>query len=469
MGKLALTVGIGISLAAGAGTAAAQVSGWVAPTCDLNTGHYLVNSALTYLRSAARTRHQDQKQRDLADALRVIKEAIAQGEGENGSVWYFLGRYHAVRNDLVGADSAWDRAAAMLPGCASDINVHRRTLWVPILNRGVHALQAGDVESAKAEFLRSNTIFDVEPPAYFYLGQVFADASEVDSAVAYYRQTLGIIAERRADGDSAFDDMAKNATFNSARLLHRSERYDSAVVWYQRYRQIDPDDAQAITGQAGAMASAGQEDAALALYDSVLMRAAGMSPLDLFSTGVVLFRADRYDRAEQAFLAGLERNPYYRDALFNLSNTYLKLSDREGVEKAALGEKMFPIVQRLLEVDPNSSAAMRLMAAAYQLRGMGDSTLAMLERQQALTFDITVSRFLPAPDGGIELGGVITNLLDSAQTLPAITFELLDELGEVLEDVDVGSMELDADGGMAPFSYVALSEGIVAWRYRVGG
>jgi tetratricopeptide (TPR) repeat protein len=119
-----------------------------------------------------------------------------------------------------------------------------------------------------------------------------------------------------------------------------------------------------------------------------------MTTLDLFQAGVALFRTKRYSRAAEAFERGLTRNPHYRDALYNLANTYLSLANAIDSTKPAaeqqrleeeIGNKMGPITANLVAVDPASTAARRLQAAAFQLAGLQDSTLAALERIEVMS------------------------------------------------------------------------------------
>jgi tetratricopeptide (TPR) repeat protein len=449
-------------------TPAGLTAQWQPPQCELSTGHYLVNSALSYLRNAARTRFGDQRQRDLRDAERVLLEALGQGREGDPAVWYFLGRYYVTQNDLPGADSSFDRALAMAPQCEMDIGVHRRAMWVPILNRGVDALQNEDNEGAKRDFRLANTIYDQEPTSYYYLAQIFATEENADSSIAYYRQAIRIARTGPTAESEQTQNALRNSTFNVARLYHRAEAYDSAAAWYRLYRELEPDDAQALIGLAEVAAAGGRTDEALVLYDSVLARAPDMSAIDLFATGVALFRSDRFERAAQAFVAGLEKNPHHRDALFNLANTYLSMGDEPDVpaaQKQALGEQMHPVLERLLAVDPMSVPVWRLLAASFQLRGLQDSTLAVLERIEAMPFDVTVSQFEDMPGGEWEVRGLLSNAGDAAVQVPAITFEFVTAEGEVVATHVVDPQSLEA---LAPFAFRVQGETIAAWRYRVG-
>jgi tetratricopeptide (TPR) repeat protein len=454
----------------------AQGRQFVQPTCDVPKGHYLINSAVLYLQNAGRTRFQDQRGRDLRDAHRVLNEAITEkGQDQNGGAWYYLARYYQEIQDLPGADSSFTRASALLPACAADIRENRRRMWVPILNRAVDQIRAGDNTTALEGLRRANSIYRDEPPAYYYMGQIFANLQQRDSAIAYFTRALEIARLPHNADNPAYDEGRRDAAFNVARLYHMAQDFDSAIVWYGRFRSVYPNDPQALTGQAAALEDAGREAEAVALYDTVLVLADSMPTLDLFQAGVAMFRAQRFQRAAEAFESGASRNPYFRDGLFNLANTYLSLAN--GIDstlpraeqerlRRSYGEKMAPVAARLEEVDPRSSAALRLLAASHQLRGDEDSTLAVLERLESLSFDVTVSTFTPV-GSSYDVRGIITNRRSESTVVPALTFEFVTESGEVVQSLTVEAQTLEADG-LAPFTLAPAGEGIAAWRYRAG-
>jgi tetratricopeptide (TPR) repeat protein len=377
--------------------------------------------------------------------------------------------------DHPGADSAFTRAGTLLPACAADIRENRRRLWVPVLNRAVDQIKAGDNPGALEGLRRANAIYRDEPPAFYYMGQIFATLQERDSAIGYYTQALEIARSSVNIENQNYAEIRKDAAFNIARLYHLDQQFDSAVTWYARFRADFPYDPQALTGQAAALEDAGRGGEAVALYDSVLLLADSMPTLELFQAGVSMFRAERFQRAAEAFERGLARNPHFRDGLFNLANTYLSLanavdSTKPRPEQEQLrrdtGTRMAPIAVRLVAGDPQSSAALRLLAASYQLRGDEDSTLAVLQRVEALQYEITVSTFAPS-GSSYDVRGIITNRRSEPTTIPAVVFEFLTEAGEVVQTLTVEGQTLEADG-LAPFTLAPVGEGIAAWRYRVG-
>jgi tetratricopeptide (TPR) repeat protein len=179
-------------------------------------------------------------------------------------------------------------------------------------------------------------------------------------------------------------------------------------VYFKAYREIRPDDAEALTSLGRALMSSGDTAGAEGVYDNILSNAGMMDPLDLFRVGVALFRIERAAKAAQAFESGLQRMPYHRNGLFNLANAYFQLAQNASGDSAkphAL--KMLGAVRRLLAIDPASGAAMRLMAAGYQLSGRADSTDIWLTKAGQMSYDVDIQA-AQAVEGGYYVAGTIT-------------------------------------------------------------
>jgi tetratricopeptide (TPR) repeat protein len=451
----------------------AQTRGWVPDDCGLKTSHYLVNSAVLYLRTAANTRFNDQRQRMFNDARTALLSALDKRETENPAVWYYLGRYYYETGDLPGLDSAFGHAQRLAPQCQADIQGWRRRAWVPVLNNGVERIKEGDHDAAITLLHQANAIYDGEPPGFYYLAHIYGTKGDHDSAIVYFGRAIQVARDSANRSNEQAQQLLRDAMFNLASTYQMQNKYDSAVVWYVEFRKIEPGDAQAMTRLADALGQAGREPEALAIYDSVLARKDSMAPIDLFHAGVAMFEAKRLAQATEAFEAGLARNPYYRDALFNLANTYLSMANEAdsvkgpavAARKKELGEKMSPVVERLVQVDPLNERARQLRAAAFQLRDIPDSTLAALEFRQTMPFDVTISQFVPA-GSGFDVRGLITNRQDSTATTPPIIFEFLNASGEVVQAITVEPKSIPG-GELAPLTLAPVGEGIVAWRYRV--
>jgi tetratricopeptide (TPR) repeat protein len=441
---------------------AAQEGVYLPPQCELNTGHFLVNSGVVYIKGASEETFPDQRQRMLTDAQRNLVQALERDQAENPAVWYFLGRYYHMTNDPLGADSAFDRAARLAPACADDISFYRQRMWVPLVNQAVDSINAGQLDAAKRLLRQANVIYDEDNVAFYYLGSVFGSENQIDSAVHYFRKVIEVGAR-----DSTREENVDNATFNLASLYTSAAQWDSAVVWFRHYRERHPEDPQALIGLATAYAEAGNDSLSVIMYDSVLGNAAEMNVYDLLQAGQKLFIAGQLDAAARAFEAGLEKNPYHRDGLYNITNTYLAIAQDGEVGEARQQEaaaKMEQAARRLVAIEPHGQEALRLLAAAYQLERKSDSTLAVLQGIEDMRFAIEVQSAQPGEDR-YEIIGVVSNMRSARTTVPPITFEFLDAEGNVITSEPLTVNPL-APHDTSTFEIIGEGEGIAAWRYR---
>src|SRR5207253_6105210 len=73
-----------------------------------------------------------------------------------------------------------------------------------------------------------------------------------------------------------------------------------------------------------------------------------------------------YRLGVQTYRAGLVKNPYHRDALYNLTGIAFVLNDTA---------KVLLLAQRLYAVDPMNRLSLTKLAGAWQLAGKKDSAL----------------------------------------------------------------------------------------------
>ncbi len=457
---LGVSIAVGLSLCA---TQAAAQGRYRGPDCELKTGHFLVNSGVVYLKGATEEADPVKRERMLADAERNLLNAIERGQADNPAVWYFLGRYYVLENDPFGVDSAFSRAESLAPECAADIAFYRQTMWVPFVNAGIDSMRGGEYEGAKDEFRRANAVYQDDNIAFFYLASIFGNEGASDSALKYFKQVVEI-----GDADTARVDNFRTSLANVAILYHMAENWDSAATWYRKVREYDPSDTDALLGLAEASQAQGDTMMTMMLYDSVLAHATDMGAVDLFDTGVKLFGVSQFERAARAFALGLEKNPYHRDALYNLANTYLALAQTEELSEEARSKAavdLEAVSRRLVQVDPYNGASLRLLAAAHQMQRHDDSTLAALELAEGLEFEVQVD-VAQETEGGYSIQGKVTNRLEKETRYPTISFEFLDAEGNVVvvEELAGGAIPMH---GRTPFEVLASGDGIVAWRYRV--
>lgn len=434
--------------------------------CDIKTTHFAVTRAILYIQNATGTQDTLKRREALEGARRSLTEALQGGLANDPSVWYFMGIYYALSGDGEGADSAFDKTEAAMPGCKEDISQYRQVVWAKVANQGIEGMRNNDYERAKDRFRLANELYQEDPTASFYLGTIFATEDNADSALHYYK-----LAARIAAGDTAQAEIHEKSVQNVARIYEVLEEWDSAAAWFGEYRKIRPDDPEGLTGHARSLLAAGDTAGAIQLYQSILDQAQMMDPMDLFRVGVSLFRTDNAGMAAKAFELGLERNPYYRNGLFNLVNAYFQLAqDAQGKQRPDsarfYASRMLPAAHRLRQVDPQNQQVVRLIAAAHQLLGNDDSTDVWLRRANQMTFQVEVQLGREAP-GGYEVVGTISNLRSQATNVPAITFEFLNAQGQVVATETISAQTIEPNG-IKQFQLNPSGEGIVAWRYKTG-
>jgi tetratricopeptide (TPR) repeat protein len=462
MNRLVAGAGALIVLGLAAGSLQAQEE-FRNPACDFDEGHFLVRAAKTYLQGAAEEVDPAKRDELLQSARRNLEDGVNTDQAENPAIWYYLGRYYYLAHDVRGADSAFTRVGQMVPTCADDLAYYRESLWVRSVNRGIDSMQAYAYEGAKEEFRDANTILVEANVALFYLAGIFGQEGEIDSALYYFKKVADI-----GMSDTAHMENYHMAVENIATLYQMLGDWDSTIVWYEQVRELDSTNTDALFGIAEAHTELGDDSRALAIYDEILANASAMEPRDLFSMGVFLFNATQFDKAVEAFEAGLAKNPYYRDALFNLANTYLEIAGDESRPQSERGSalrEMDLLTHRLLDIDPMNRQTYRILAAAHQLQGMEDTTAVILDEIDKLTYEVSVDLSRPM-SGGFTIAGRLINLKDSPTDVPAITFEFLDSSGNVVSTDTVGGESLEPNESKR-FDSAQVGE-IVAWRYTVG-
>ena len=481
----------------------AQTQRWAEPKCDLKPGHFLVNSGLLYLKSATNTKFEDQRQKDLKDAQRVLSQAVTTGGQEkNPAAWYYLGRYYILTNDATGVDTAFAHAETLKPECKEDMGLWRRVVWVPTFNAGVAAWQANNTDSAIASFRRANAMLPNEPTGFKYLATLFFNAGQADSAVVYFRRTAEVAAS-----DPKFAQDRKDALFNLARIEQSQQHWPEAEKTYREYLTLYPNDPEVVTALGSILMQRGNKDSAFAIYRQVIARGDSMGYFSLLRAGVEISQGvpdepdtatagrdcrtaarstrpaltparirarcdsvtagsvaayeasskEAFDLAAQALDASLKLNPYYRETLIHRANT-------------ALGQKdpstSLTYARRLIAIDPMNKQSIQVMAYAQRAAGKLDSALAYFRMHDStLIADVTISQFDSTEGGGRDLKGLVTNPRPVASPALNLEFQFVNVKGEAVarDTVQVPPIQ---PGQSQVFESHPKGAGIIAWGYR---
>jgi tetratricopeptide (TPR) repeat protein len=387
---------------------------------------------------------------------------------------------------LATADSLLDAVEAQIPACKAETEGWRRAPYSTLVNDAVNAYNAQQIDSAEVLVRRSLMIYDNYPVAYFgynILGNIQQAKDSMPAAIASFKKVAELM-----KGDTSVVDERKTTTILVAQLMiDQSEKMDSAgraaamtevVAYLQEYLKEFPGDMKAQSAIATAQLKSGDVTAARRLFDEMLANPDKYTDLNLLEAGVGAARANQNAMAAQLFEAGLKKNPYSRDGLFNLATVYT-----DTVLKKL--EEMPAVLKRLNEVDPENPDNAQLGALYWQARARAlkapaegkdlpdpaavafkvanDSLLHYYEKFQNAKTKVTFNLF-SHDEGRHVLAGSIENRGDEEKSY-TIKFEFLDITGKVLETRDVA---VEGVRGKSSKSFrVELTDkpGVAAFRY----
>lgn len=459
MRRLLVCTGVGVALSFVASVVDAQE--YRRPACDIPRGHFLVSQAETYIKGGSEESDPAERAQLFTDAIRTLREALDRGEVENSAVWYLLARTYFELDDAVGVDSAFARAVRLQPDCEDDALYYRDLMWVPLINSAVDSLQSGAFEGAKDLLRKASALKPTDNIGFYYLARIFASEGETDSAFHYLKQVADM-----EPIDSTREANQIEAIHTIGQLHHGLMDWDSSIVWNERRQEIDPENPEVLTTLAEAYGNVGNVERANELYSEVFSNAENFTSDQLFAAGEQLYLAEQFELAARAFDLGLEKNPYSRQGLYNLVNSHRSIAQDDRAsdgERSAAASRMTEAAIRLVEVDPQSSESLGLLAAAYQVQLNEAETDRIVARMNALTFEIEVF-FAEMANGIYTVQGRIRNLTDSAAEIPEVTFEFLGSGGDVVGTDTAGGDTIAAKDAL---NFAVMGQGdIIAYRYK---
>jgi tetratricopeptide (TPR) repeat protein len=387
---------------------------------------------------------------------------------------------------LATADSLLDAVEANAPGCKDETENWRRGPYSTIVNDAVNAYNAQQVDSAEVLVRRSLMIYDNYPVAYFgynILGNIQQSKDDMPGAIASFKKVAELM-----KGDTSVVNDRKTTVILVAQLMidqgekaegeAKTKAMNDVVAYLQEYLKEFPGDMKAQSAIATAQLKSGDIAAARRLFDEMLSNPDKYTDLNLLEAGVGAARASQNGLAAQLFEAGLKKNPYSRDGLFNLATVYTD---------SALGkmEMMPEVLKRLQAVDPENPDNAQLAALYWQAKARGlraaaegkdlphpaavafkdanDSLLVYYTKFQEAKAKVTFNLF-SHDEGRHILAGSVENRSDEEKSY-TLKFEFLDVTGKVLESRDVAVEGVKGKGSKSFRIELTDKPGVVAFRY----
>jgi len=254
------------------------------------------------------------------------------------------------------------------------------------------------------------------------------------------------------------------AQYNLSALLSNEGRYGEAVAAWEQYLKWKPDDMEGKKAYARALRADGQPDAAAEIERELINESGADVPIaDLMAAGVNFFNDKNYTEAAATFGRVVTRQPWNRDALFNMGNSYLGSQDGPGVVKAGMA---------LYAIEPMNERSVQLLANGYQLEKDQANIVKYVTEIEGMAFNLDIEQVLLQSGGAKVIGtatGRAAKKIDTKPIAPhpvTLVFEFIDESMAVVATSERTVPALGV-GETSVVEAEGLGAGIVGWRYKV--
>ena len=372
------------------------------------------------------------------------------------------------------ADSAFSIVEKASPECVPVIAQWRQQKpWLNALNGAINALNTGQLDSAEMLAKRSLVLDRHAPYAYSVLGSIAQQRKNSAAATDYWKQALAA-----AGTDTIYTDVRTKVLYEIASAgsdkadatsgaAKRAAAKDAIKPW-QDYIAVANNDlllADAIDNVSRMYYDSGDSVSIPSVYAALLANPSKYGEISLVHAGVVATRNGHQADAQKLFDAALAQNPYSRDAINNLAATYIQNNQFP---------KAFPLIDKLVSLDPSNPDNQLLYAFAYQglYKGTKDKKLQKIYTDSLVYFNnksenmpvkLAVTEFTRRPDQTL-LAGTIENRGTTPKTY-TVNVEILDKAGTVIstETATVGPVAPKKSGA---FKITSAKGGAYGYRYK---
>lgn len=476
----------------GAGT---PMSSPAQAACEINdSSPFQVNGAKQYVLMAAKSRKADEVPNHLRNAIRVLTDDPSKIKNEAGRQFLLLrayaqwlerenAGYEMTRGDvgftlnpkgsqnlLLALDSAATALEAMLPQCAEKVRPYRAKFFGEILNKAIAAMGTEQNDSAAYFANLSLQVSGSDPRPWNVLSSLYQKQNKTDSAMLAMEKVITL-----SGADSLYLKVKQQSRYNLAVMkLTRAEgsavagtkdvEIKAARTLLEAYLKDTPGDANAAQALGRAVRLSGDTAAVTAIFSDMLNAPDKFTADQLFEAASNAAATSHDADAAKLFENGLKKNPNHRIALLNYANVLFTLKDTD---------RMAPVGQRLVAVDPNFDRGYRLIAGMWQLRARAatdaakkktanDSVLFYLDKQAKTNprVEITLAQ---KSGNAFAVQGTVNNEGSSAASW-TMKLELLDVAGAVVANKDVALGPVDP-GSSTTFAVKIDAPKAVAYRY----
>lgn len=344
--------------------------------------------------------------------------------------------------DLPGADSMLTKLVDVAPECEDQAGRMRFNAWVAQYNGGIQALQQGDQATALERFESANLI-NKDARSLAYAGQIHQQMGDDAQAAELYEMALE---------QGGQDEIVRTASINLASLRKNAGDTEGALEIYEDYSSNHPDDVLGRLNFAIALMDADRQDEAQRIFEDLMSRD-DLTFNQWSQVGIGLYRAQNFERAAEAFERAYEDNPYNKETLENLANSYYQAKD---------WEKLTPLAEQMVERYPLERVGYTMLANTKE----GDAALEILQKRDGMQVEFLRAQLAATGETTYSIDGQFMNRTAEPGSTLSIPFTLVGEDGS---DVMTETLELTAPGQTetAAFSLqLETSAPVAGFRYE---
>ncbi len=351
--------------------------------------------------------------------------------------------------DFAGADSMLTMLVTAESACAEQAAQIRFNAWVGQYNAGIEQMQAGDEDLALTRFETANLI-NRDARSLAYAGSIYQTRGEDDVAAERYVAALAV------GGDDA---IVRTASINLAAIRKAAGDAEGALAIYSDYATANPDDILGRLNFAIALMDADRQGEAQEIFQELIARD-DLSFGQWSQVGIGLYRAQNFEPAAVAFSKALELNPYNKETLENLANSYYQ---------AERYEELHPLAEQLTVNYPLERVNYNLLANARRELGDSDAALSALQGRDGMSFEFLGARMAPIDETTYSIEGQVMNRNGTPGSTHSVAVTFLDETGAELFTEPL-ELTLPAEQEIAAFALQVESDALISgFRYEVPG
>jgi tetratricopeptide (TPR) repeat protein len=184
-------------------------------------------------------------------ALEAVRPAFTE-DAENARTWHIAGQAYAGMGEYAAADSAFDRAVAIAPELAEEIEPEREAAWMEAFEAGVGLMDQQEYDRALAVLTAAQALYDKRPEALINIGSIYANLNQMDKAEEAFLQAAvaargALYAQLDTAAQAQWDRYAEMSSLNVAQM--RGSRgvdaftagdHAGAAEWFRKAAEVNP-------------------------------------------------------------------------------------------------------------------------------------------------------------------------------------------------------------------------------------